>query len=278
MNPQILIDAIGVLTNSIPELATFLHGSLLGAWVDTAKKTASAIGVPKDLYIPPATLIPADEPLLTEFPTLDRSVRWLQSRNLLTYDEFLEASEATRQSALAIAGDATTQTIDRIRNAFVDNLTEGGTADQFRKQVREYADAIDVSDANLETYYRTYVGQAESAGQRAILEHPLIADEFPYRLWSATRDGRTRATHAAMETHGQNGTAVYRADDPIWQTLYPPCEWNCRCIVIALTIEDAAYHGSQEAREWLRTGEPPANPVYAATPYPIVPPANWVAI
>jgi uncharacterized protein with gpF-like domain len=56
-----------------------------------------------------------------------------------------------------------------------------------------------------------------------VLEHPLVADEFPYRLCSATHDSRTReASHLEMEKWGQNGTAVYRADDPMWDELWPP--------------------------------------------------------
>jgi SPP1 gp7 family putative phage head morphogenesis protein len=123
--------------------------------------------------------------------------------------------------------------------------------------------------------FRDNVGNATAAGQRAVLEHPLIADEFPYRLWSATHDERTRPTHRAMETHGQNGTAVYRSDDPMWDVLWPPCEWNCRCVCIPLSLEDAAREGSREAQKWLLTGTPPDAPEFAKVPYPIQPPEGW---
>lgn len=51
----------------------------------------------------------------------------------------------------------------------------------------------------------------------------------PYWQYLAIRDNRTRPSHSAL--HGR----VWRADDPIWNSLYPPNGWNCRCRVRALS-------------------------------------------
>ncbi len=117
--------------------------------------------------------------------------------------------------------------------------------------------------------------QAAGAGQRAVLDHPLVADEFPYLLWSATHDTRVRPEHLKMEWWGPGECAVYRRDDPMWDTLWPPASYNCRCHATPLSLEDAVSHGSHEAREWLRTGRPPITPAWAARPYPITPPPGW---
>lgn len=55
------------------------------------------------------------------------------------------------------------------------------------------------------------------------------SDEQPYWQYVAIKDNRTRASHLAL--HGK----VYRFDDPIWETLYPPNDFNCRCRVRALS-------------------------------------------
>jgi len=47
----------------------------------------------------------------------------------------------------------------------------------------------------------------------------------------------TRASHAAM--HGR----VFHHDDPIWNTHYPPCAFNCRCRVRALTERQVRQRG-----------------------------------
>ena len=36
---------------------------------------------------------------------------------------------------------------------------------------------------------------------------------------------------------------IYHADDPIWNSIYPPNGYNCRCIVRALTPEQAKTRG-----------------------------------
>jgi hypothetical protein len=77
-----------------------------------------------------------------------------------------------------------------------------------------------------------------------------------------------------MESLGLDGTAVYRRDDPVWDLFYPPWGWNCRCVVIPLSVEDAAARGVKEAMEWMRTGRPPVVPQYVNPP-PFSIPKGW---
>ncbi|WP_244142405.1 phage minor head protein [Pseudomonas allokribbensis] len=51
----------------------------------------------------------------------------------------------------------------------------------------------------------------------------------PYWMLIAILDSKKRPSH--RELHGQ----VFRHNDPIWQTIYPPDDFNCRLRVIALT-------------------------------------------
>lgn len=62
-------------------------------------------------------------------------------------------------------------------------------------------------------------------------------DFAPYFQYMCILDNRTRPEHKAM--HGK----VFRYDDPIWQTMYPPNGWNCRCFVNSLTPEDIKKQG-----------------------------------
>jgi len=43
----------------------------------------------------------------------------------------------------------------------------------------------------------------------------------------------------------------------VWDYFTPPWDYNCRCGVNVLTVEAASRAGVEEAREWLRTGQPP---------------------
>ena len=61
----------------------------------------------------------------------------------------------------------------------------------------------------------------------------------PVWVYQSMQDAHVRPTHLAM--HGR----AFRADDPIWNTHYPPNAWNCRCRVRAMTEAQAARRGIQ---------------------------------
>ncbi|CDL79734.1 phage head morphogenesis protein [Xenorhabdus cabanillasii] len=91
------------------------------------------------------------------------------------------------------------------------------------------------SPSRLATIYRTNVATAYQAGRYQ--QQLASADTHPYWQYIAIMDNRTRQSHAAM--HGR----VFRYDDPIWDKLYPPNDWGCRCRVRALTAAQVKRMG-----------------------------------
>ncbi|MFB9086086.1 phage minor head protein [Erwinia tracheiphila] len=65
-----------------------------------------------------------------------------------------------------------------------------------------------------------------------------VQKTHPYWQYLAILDGNTRKSHAAM--HGR----VFRFDDPIWDTFYPPNDWGCRCRVRTLTAAQVKTYGA----------------------------------
>ncbi len=262
------------LAKSQPQLANIFHRGLLQGYLYQARAAASPLGLSKGPPSGPTGAIIGggffDSGI--RFPGVEAAANWLMTRQLMTPGDFQAIDAQAQRAAFTLAGATTLQQVSRVRDAIAESYLTGDGLQAFSTKVER---VIQTTPARIETIYRTHVGLAQAAGQRAVYEHPMVEDEFPYRLWSSTHDSRTRATHLAMEKHGQNGTGVYRADDPMWETLWPPAEWSCRCNVIPLTLEDAAQHGSREAQRWLRTGQPPVVPEMARVPYPIVPAAGW---
>lgn len=141
-----------------------------------------------------------------------------------------------------------------VRDALRQSLAEGTTERQFIKQLTPqlqkmgwWGKRIVVSGDGgaevvpqgspwrLKTIYRTNMATAYNAGRWK--QQLANTDSRPYLMYVAVMDSRTRPSHAAM-----NGR-VFRVDDPIWNTHYPPCAFNCRCRVRALTAEQVKRRG-----------------------------------
>jgi SPP1 gp7 family putative phage head morphogenesis protein len=61
--------------------------------------------------------------------------------------------------------------------------------------------------------------------------------DFPYWMYAATKDRRTRLTHKALDG------LVFRIDDPIAARFFPPWEEGCRCDAIPLMRENLEEEG-----------------------------------
>ncbi|WP_095063546.1 phage head morphogenesis protein, partial [Kingella negevensis] len=85
------------------------------------------------------------------------------------------------------------------------------------------------SPYRLKTIYLTNLQSAYMAGRYA--EMVAAKDTHPYWQYVAINDKRTRETHRLL--HGR----VYAADDPVWDSLYPPLDFRCRCRVRPLSRE-----------------------------------------
>ncbi|MEP0860581.1 MAG: minor capsid protein [Ignavibacterium sp.] len=82
----------------------------------------------------------------------------------------------------------------------------------------------------LKTIYRTNIDVAYASGHyKAMMDN---IEDRPYWMYNAVLDSNTRPSHRAL--HGK----VFRADDPIWDKIYPPNDHGCRCSVIPLDDDD----------------------------------------
>jgi SPP1 gp7 family putative phage head morphogenesis protein len=266
-----------------PLLSRVMSDSLLAAWVSGYHEVGSELPGEWDTssaggLLPPEPRNPIaasdeSEPVV-RFPAIEAATHDLLSRQVMTRRKFDRLTADAKRAAFTIAHVSTLDALEKARNATADAVSQGWT-------LREYAEAIDdavgksaLSPSHIETVYRTNVMAAQTTGLMDVLNHPLVSDEFPYLLYSASHDSRTRKNHLAMETLGIQGTAVYRRDDPIWELFLVPWDYNCRCAVVPLSLEDAAARGIQEAIDWLRTGVPPTRKAWVPMP-PFRPPVGW---
>ncbi len=93
------------------------------------------------------------------------------------------------------------------------------------------------SPVRLRTIYRTNLRTARAAGQWLRIER--TRDTHPYLMYRLGPSRVHREQHVAWEG------LMLRADDPWWQSHYPPNGWGCRCRVRQVSNAEARRRGLQ---------------------------------
>lgn len=102
-----------------------------------------------------------------------------------------------------------------------DARVDDGTGKKIKKKLE--ADVV-LNHRRLRQIYDTNMKTAYSAGRYAkMMEH---AEEMPFWRYVAKPPGPTR-----REAHQALHNMVFRYDDPIWASHYPPNGWGCQCRV-----------------------------------------------
>lgn len=155
-----------------------------------------------------------------------------------------------KQRAFTVAGIEQLDALQRIRDA-VAKLPEGANWDEAKRDIAaeispfvggdDDSKRTTASKARAEFLLRTHGFQAYAVARHQ--QQMSVARDFPYWKYETVGDSRVRPGHAALDGK------VLRADDPWWKTHYPPWDWGCRCIVVAIDEEDAEELGVTPHRQ-----------------------------
>lgn len=170
------------------------------------------------------------------------AVDYLKSKGYRITWDWHEQLEEAQVKALTVAKATRMEILETIRKATEEAIQNGVSERDFianltpkLQQLGWWGKAVDEngkvvrlgSPHRLKTIYRTNKSVAYHAGRYARQMENI--DEQPYWQYIAVNDARTRASHLSLHNK------IYRADDPIWETIYPPNDWGCRCRVRALS-------------------------------------------
>jgi SPP1 gp7 family putative phage head morphogenesis protein len=180
-------------------------------------------------------------PQFDAFALADRdAVALLQRAEPVARTDFESLSTTARAHAFTAAGLESDAAVEAVHAEIGRALREGTTFAEFR---RNLADRFErggdgpSSAFRAEFTFRHNLSRAHAASRRRALAEPAVAEAFPYLLYSAVGDSRTRPSHAALDGK------VLRRDDPFWDRYSPPWEYGCRCQAIPLTARQAARMG-----------------------------------
>lgn len=91
-----------------------------------------------------------------------------------------------------------------------------------------------IYDVNLKT--------AHAAGRYKQMTDPAVLKLRPY--WKYIH-GYERTPDVPRDLHLALDGKIFRADDPVWDKIYPPNGWGCSCGVEPLTAEELADEGKE---------------------------------
>ncbi len=182
------------------------------------------------------------------------AIAYLQAKGYAITWGWRDMWEAAHAKAFTVAGVTQLDVLQDLREGLDQALRDGQTLKEFRDQVEPLlkrkgwwgrdaqtdtatgeVTGKPLTPRRLRTIFETNVQTAYSAGRyRQFLDN---ADDRPYWQYVAVMDSRTRPAHAAL-----NGR-TFRADDPFWDSFYPPNGFRCRCRVRALSAGDVKRRG-----------------------------------
>lgn len=183
-----------------------------------------------------------------------RAVDYFRSKGYAVTFSWDSMEAAAHAKAFTVAKAMNLEVLGTIREEIERAIAQGATLAQFRERLRPRLEALGWwgkqvierpdgtaqlvqtgSPRRLETIYRTNVQSAYMVGRyRALYDN---REARPFWQYVAVMDSRTRPSHAALHAR------VFRWDDPIWDHVWPPNGYNCRCRVRALTAGEMRAKG-----------------------------------
>lgn len=215
-----------------------VHGAALGA-LDSAYEAAEDEVIEQPALTPASELSRVSlqvepEPGFAKKKFAD-AVKFFKDKNVVTRAAFDRMSAALKQRAFTVAGSTSQQMLRSIQGELAKQIGAGADIRQFRKFVKERL----VSDgfvgvgrqpgAYVDNVFRTNVLGSYNGGRHAQMSQPEVVRVRPMWQIRTVKDDRRRVNH------GRAHNLVLRANDPFWQTAYPPFGFNCRCRVISRT-------------------------------------------
>ena len=182
------------------------------------------------------------------------AIAYLRAKGYAVSWNWWEVWESAHARAFTVAKAMQRDVLESIRGALDVALAKGQTRREFARELEPRlralgwwgrqvvvspdggAEVVQLgSPHRLRTIFDSNMRSVYGAARQS--QQEVNAESRPFWMYDARNDDRVRPSHAAMD--GQ----VFRHDDPIWQSHYPPNGWNCRCRVRALTAAQVRSRG-----------------------------------
>lgn len=148
--------------------------------------------------------------------------------------------EAEHNTAFTVAGAARNDLLADIRAAVQKGLSDGTSLQAFRKEFSSIVERYGWTNLKggvgwrAGVIFNTNMMTSYAAGRYQQQMDPAVRSVRPYLRYVPSSSRNPRAEHA------QWYNLVLPADDPFWNTHYPPNGWGCKCGVVSVSGRELA--------------------------------------
>lgn len=149
---------------------------------------------------------------------------------LLTRDVFDGLLPELKAHAFVVSGVTVMDELSRLRDMIAAVPSGEATWQEAKKTLTDDLEARlgpDEAPRRAELLLRTHTFRSYAVSRYRLLMAQRAA--FPFWQYQTHGDERVRPSHRALDGK------IFPAGHPIWQRIFPPWDWGCRCLVVPRT-------------------------------------------
>lgn len=158
----------------------------------------------------------------------DEAIAFFKGKTRVGTEHWTDVWRTAHSHAFMVAGAATDALLEDFQKSITKALEQGTTLAEFRRDFDDIVQRHGWSHTGAPGWrsriiYETNLATAYSAGRYAQMTDPDVLETYPY--WQYQHSG---SSHPRLQHLAWNGLTL-RADDPFWESHYPPNGWRCGC-------------------------------------------------
>ncbi len=175
-----------------------------------------------------------------KFDDIESVEKYLGAKIPITSKEFYRLVDKYKSIAFTVANYNNVKILELFQQELMKALENGSTMEEFKKSMSEFLKEKGykgLTNFRADNIFRTNIQTAYQAGHYESMTSDTVKKLRPYWQYVAIDDNHTRNSHREL-----NGK-VYHCDSPVWDTIYPPNGFRCRCSVKTLSKRQVSERG-----------------------------------
>jgi len=151
----------------------------------------------------------------------DEAIDFFKDKVPMTMDEFMNLAKESRIRAFSVSNMTGIDALTDVQKSITKAIEEGMSFGDWKKIIGDTLLGYGIEGARSKLIFDTNVRVAYSAGHYQQMIDPDVLEERPYWRYVPSHAREPREEHIPWYN------LVLPADDPWWDTHYPPNGWGC---------------------------------------------------